>query len=168
MRNAKYCVFWSSIRENHNIFRYQQVRIRFNLLVRVSDSPDRNVSFLTAPNTADDFEKRFINHRQDLTVQTVSYANLKCGLTRRFVSFRLRQSPRRDLFQAFLSPDRLFRSSRHTAGTAAGVFYYPPSPPPGFVPPENPVSLSGHLSWEKKSEPPAWAAFPRVWPCRPP
>ena len=30
----------------------------------------------------------------------------------------------------------------------------PPSPPPGFVPPENPVSLSGHLSWEKKSEPP--------------
>ena len=52
MRNAKYCVFWSSIRENHNIFRYQQVRIRFNLLVRVSDSPDRNVSFLTAPNNA--------------------------------------------------------------------------------------------------------------------
>jgi hypothetical protein len=52
MRNAKYCVFWPSIRENHNIFfRYQQVRIRFNLLVRVSDSPDRNVSFLTAPNT---------------------------------------------------------------------------------------------------------------------
>ena len=52
MRNAKYCVFWPSIRENHNIFRYQQVRIRFNLLVRVSDSPDRNVSFLTAPNRA--------------------------------------------------------------------------------------------------------------------
>ena len=51
MRNAKYCVFWPSIRENHNIFRYQQVRIRFNLLVRVSDSPDRNVSFLTAPNS---------------------------------------------------------------------------------------------------------------------
>lgn len=54
MRNAKYCVFWPSIRENHNIFRYQQVRIRFNLLVRVSDSPDRNVSFLTAPNTIGD------------------------------------------------------------------------------------------------------------------
>lgn len=54
MRNAKYCVFWPSIRENHNIFRYQQVRIRFNLLVRVSDSPDRNVSFLTAPNNADE------------------------------------------------------------------------------------------------------------------
>lgn len=53
MRNAKYCVFWPSIRENHNIFRYQQVRIRFNLLVRVSDSPDRNVSFLTAPNRLD-------------------------------------------------------------------------------------------------------------------
>ena len=52
MRNAKHCVFWPLIRENHNIFRYQQVRIRFNLLVRVSDSPDRNVSFLTAPNTA--------------------------------------------------------------------------------------------------------------------
>ena len=51
MCNAKYCVFWHSIRENHNIFRYQQVRIRFNLLVRVSDSPDRNVSFLTAPNS---------------------------------------------------------------------------------------------------------------------
>ena len=54
MRNAKYCVFWPSIRENYNIFRYQQVRIRFNLLVRVSDSPDRNVSFLTAPNTDDE------------------------------------------------------------------------------------------------------------------
>lgn len=53
MCNAKYCVFWHSIRENHNIFRYQQVRIRFNLLVRVSDSPDRNVSFLTAPNILD-------------------------------------------------------------------------------------------------------------------
>ena len=53
MRNAKYCVFWLSIRENHNIFRYQQVRIRFNLLVRVSDSPDRNVSFLTAPNNVE-------------------------------------------------------------------------------------------------------------------
>lgn len=52
MRNAKYCVFWPSIRENHSIFRYQQVRIRFNLLVRVSDSPDRNVSFLTAPNNS--------------------------------------------------------------------------------------------------------------------
>ena len=56
MRNAKYCVFWPSIRENHNIFRYQQVRIRFNLLVRVSDSPDRNVSFLTAPNIRRDYE----------------------------------------------------------------------------------------------------------------
>lgn len=55
MRNAKYCVFWPSIRENHNIFRCQQVRIRFNLLVRVSDSPDRNVSFLTAPNTANPY-----------------------------------------------------------------------------------------------------------------
>ena len=57
MRNAKYCVFWPSIRENHNIFRYQQVRIRFNLLVRVSDSPDRNVSFLTAPNSMADITR---------------------------------------------------------------------------------------------------------------
>ena len=67
MRNAKYCVFWPSIRENHNIFRYQQVRIRFNLLVRVSDSPDRNVSFLTAPNTL----------LGDVNNETIGHANLK-------------------------------------------------------------------------------------------
>lgn len=61
--------------------------------------PDRQcvLLFPEKRNAAHDFKKRFINHRQGLTVQTISYANLKCGLTRRSVSFRLRQSIRHEL-----------------------------------------------------------------------